>query len=317
MRSRRLSMTVALACLAGAACRGAGGIAPADEAAIRTAVDQLTRTCAGERADHEACVRLHYSDDAALMLPGRPLIRGPEAIAGVWRTIGAKDMKVVINSLEGDGSVAYVQGTSTFTLAGPGGKPVTRQGRWLDVWRKQADGSWKLAYDAANHEKLPGLLVPRAEPRPDASPELTRLASWVGRWRAEGRYEQTPVSPAGPLTCDVECDWIAGGHQVGCSMTGTGASLGYGEIYVMGHDPTAKAYTLFDADSNGFAGTLRGELLGQSWRFVLDTRIDGKPARLTIDATDESPDAKTQKAEMSLAGGPAVLIFEGRLTRVN
>ncbi len=317
MSSRSLSIALALACFGVTACRGAGGLAPADDAAIRKVVDEFTRTCAGEKADAAACARLYYTEDATLLLPGLPALRGREAIAGVWRTLGAKEMRVEINTLEGQGSVAYAQGTSTFTLARPGGKDVAERWRWLDVWKKQADGSWRLAYDAGNQETPSAILVPRAEPRPDASPELMKLASWVGRWKAEGRYEQTPVSPAGALTCDLECDWIAGGHQVACSMAGTGASTGYGEIYVMGYDPTAKAYTLFDADSNGFAGTLRGELRGQDWRFLLDTRIDGKPARLTFGATEESPDVKTQKAEMSLAGGPAMLVFEGRLTRAH
>ena len=50
-------------------------------------------------------------------------------------------MEVEINTLEGQGSVAYAQGTSTFTLARPGGKDVAERWRWLDVWKKQAGGS--------------------------------------------------------------------------------------------------------------------------------------------------------------------------------
>lgn len=32
------------------------------------------------------------------------------------------------------------------------GKPATRSGRYMTIWKRQADGTWKVAMDASNEE---------------------------------------------------------------------------------------------------------------------------------------------------------------------
>jgi ketosteroid isomerase-like protein len=34
------------------------------------------------------------------------------------------------------------------TMTGPDGKPMSETGHYVVVWRKQADGTWKVAVDA-------------------------------------------------------------------------------------------------------------------------------------------------------------------------
>ena len=48
----------------------------------------------------------------------------------------------------GSGDLAYTQGTYSMTASDPKTKaPVTEKGKYLTVYRKQADGSWKAVED--------------------------------------------------------------------------------------------------------------------------------------------------------------------------
>jgi ketosteroid isomerase-like protein len=49
-----------------------------------------------------------------------------------------------------DGSMGYTLGTSVATARGPNGETKVRRGRYLTVWRRQADGSWKVVTDLGN-----------------------------------------------------------------------------------------------------------------------------------------------------------------------
>jgi ketosteroid isomerase-like protein len=38
------------------------------------------------------------------------------------------------------------------TMTGPDKKPATERGHYVAVWRKQADGTWKVAVDAPSSD---------------------------------------------------------------------------------------------------------------------------------------------------------------------
>jgi ketosteroid isomerase-like protein len=50
------------------------------------------------------------------------------------------------------GDLGYSQGTYDLTFNDPSGKPMTDRGKYLEVWKKQADGSWKCAVDTFNSD---------------------------------------------------------------------------------------------------------------------------------------------------------------------
>jgi ketosteroid isomerase-like protein len=45
------------------------------------------------------------------------------------------------------------------TLNDPSGKPIADHGKYLEIWRKQGDGSWKCIVDMFNSD-LPGTPPP-------------------------------------------------------------------------------------------------------------------------------------------------------------
>ncbi len=95
----------------------------------------------------------HYTDDAAVLLPEAPTLTGKEAISGALKpmlsdpnfalTFGATKIDVAKS-----GELAYTRGTYSMTATNPKTKtPMTEKGKYLTVYRKQADGTWKAVED--------------------------------------------------------------------------------------------------------------------------------------------------------------------------
>jgi uncharacterized protein (TIGR02246 family) len=98
----------------------------------------------------------HYADDAILMLPDMPAMKGKDAIrAGLKPMLADKNFALgfVPTAVEASkgGDLAYSYGTYTSTMTNPKTKkPVTEHGKYATVYRKQADGSWKAILDIDN-----------------------------------------------------------------------------------------------------------------------------------------------------------------------
>jgi uncharacterized protein (TIGR02246 family) len=160
---RKLAMLAALAL--SAACRSApkadtatmgaesaavpAGLSAKDEAAIRSVDSAWAR--AASTGDKDALTAL-YTSDATLLPPGEPAAKG-EAMkrynaAMVEGFTGATELRTT--AVEGRGDLAYAVGTyrASLTPKKPGAKPLpTEEGKYLEVLKKQGDGSWKIVYD--------------------------------------------------------------------------------------------------------------------------------------------------------------------------
>ncbi len=120
----------------------------AEAAAIRELTD-VEWMEAGQAKDIERWVSFH-TDDALLLLPNAPLITGKEAIRAVVSDLllnrgykGSWETTKVEVARSGD--LAYSYGPQETTVNDAEGNPVTDQQKWVAVWKKQADGSWKCA----------------------------------------------------------------------------------------------------------------------------------------------------------------------------
>lgn len=126
----------------------------ADETALRNADEQWSKAAGAKDLDKTVS---YYSDDAILMPPNRPLATGKEPIRAIWKAMigapgfsgGWKPTKVEVAR---SADLAYVSGSYEFTENDVSGKPVTDKGKYLVVWKKQADGSWKCVADMFNSD---------------------------------------------------------------------------------------------------------------------------------------------------------------------
>lgn len=99
-----------------------------------------------------------YAADATVLPPGGAAISGTQKITEYW----AGFFKQPGLSLTGgpvaieiakSGEVAYERGTFKMTVNDAAGKPTTSAGKYVVVWRKQADGKWKAHTDIFNADK--------------------------------------------------------------------------------------------------------------------------------------------------------------------
>jgi ketosteroid isomerase-like protein len=167
---RQLSgLRVVSGCFAGlmliAGCNSAPP--PVDTKAVEDAVraaDVAWSKAAG--AMDVAATNSYYADDAVVMPPNMPVVTTHDGTQKAWAS-----MLVPGNSLAwtpstvtaaGSGDMAFVQGTYTASMKGPDGKTMPDTGKYLEVWKKQADGSWKAVDDIWNSD------MPVAAPAPVA-----------------------------------------------------------------------------------------------------------------------------------------------------
>jgi len=107
---------------------------------------------AGEAA---ALTGAYYADDAVPLAPGAPRIDGSEAIRSFWQAFidgGVADVVIETPEIVEAGDLGYGIGTYTCTLPSASGERVRDTGKYLVVYRRQADGGWKVIADQFNSD---------------------------------------------------------------------------------------------------------------------------------------------------------------------
>jgi uncharacterized protein (TIGR02246 family) len=124
-------------------------LSAADEAKIR-AVDSAF-VVAANAGDAEAVAAV-YTEDGALLPPNLPPQKGRGAIKAFWG--GFLDaytvrFELASDTVEGRGDLAYNQGRYRFTAVpkAQGAPGVADEGKFVEILRKQPDGSWKYVVD--------------------------------------------------------------------------------------------------------------------------------------------------------------------------
>ena len=131
-----------------------------DVAAVRQAIDQTNTKMidALQRAD-TALIMSVYADDAVTMMSGQPAWRGKSEIATngkqMFDAVKFSDVKFNTTSVDVAGDYAIETGAYEMTVTEKGKKAVADKGKYITVWKKQADGSWKVYRDISNTDIPP------------------------------------------------------------------------------------------------------------------------------------------------------------------
>jgi uncharacterized protein (TIGR02246 family) len=165
----RAVMVMAVGLAFSAGCKGTGKVSDsaggkpaaelsdADLGAIRAVDSSFAAAANAGSADSIAGV---YATNAALLPPNLPPQKGRPAIRAFWGGFfEAYTVRFEINSdvVEGRGDLAYNMGHYRFTAvpkakANPG---VADEGKFLEILKKQADGSWKYVVDMYSSNLAP------------------------------------------------------------------------------------------------------------------------------------------------------------------
>jgi uncharacterized protein (TIGR02246 family) len=101
------------------------------------------------RKDADA-VMPFWTEDAIVHFNGEAPLKGREAIGAMYRQRlpRLETFRAETNSVEvaPGGEMAWETGTTFVTVPGAnGGPPVSSTSKFLIVWRKEADGQWRIA----------------------------------------------------------------------------------------------------------------------------------------------------------------------------
>jgi len=148
----QISLLFVLVILLFTACQKQTDTRAADEATLKN-LDAEWSKAAGAK-DIEKTVS-YYSDDALILPPNLPTIQGKKQARAMWQGMfsvpgfggGWKATKVEVAR---SGDLGYVTGTYELSETDASGKPMVDTGKYLEVWKKQADGSWKCVADMFN-----------------------------------------------------------------------------------------------------------------------------------------------------------------------
>jgi len=130
----------------------------ADVKAIRDLEATMLQALAAKDLDKSVAF---YADDASVFIPDAPVINGMAAIKEAYISFFAdKNFSFTFASDKVDvaksGDLGYSQGTYTMTSTDPKTKRVlTVKGKYVEVYKKQADGGWKDVADISNEDAPP------------------------------------------------------------------------------------------------------------------------------------------------------------------
>ena len=122
-----------------------------------TATDAVNRTAqeilAAFEAKDLAKVASYYAPGAVIATPGRPAAKDGRAVSkAIKDDIADPNLKISVSNekteVAGSGDLAYRRGSFTITTTNPQTKQAEQSdGTYLAVFRKLADGSWKIVED--------------------------------------------------------------------------------------------------------------------------------------------------------------------------
>ncbi|MFC2163629.1 YybH family protein [Acidobacteriota bacterium] len=130
---------------------GVKALSDGDVAAIRATSDAWIQ--AVKSGDWDTAANL-YTEDTIVMPPNQSVIKGREAAKTFLETYPPiKDMSFTLLEIDGYGDIAYVQGTYLLVIQPEGApEPIQDTGKFLEIRRKQEDGSWLYAIDIFNSD---------------------------------------------------------------------------------------------------------------------------------------------------------------------
>jgi uncharacterized protein (TIGR02246 family) len=177
-----MKLTSTLALFLAAACGGTAGSgndtskvvtpagAPANDAATRAAIDSADQKfSAAFKAADAAAAAAFYEDNATSMPPnmepetGRAAIQ--EGFTGLFKQVGkVNDFTAKTKDLDTFSDHAIEIGSYEMNFTPTGAKePMKDHGSFVNYWRKQPDGSWKIHRDAiVSAMPMPNMAPPAA-----------------------------------------------------------------------------------------------------------------------------------------------------------
>ena len=152
MNRLRLIGSLGVLVLAASSVRAqAPALTEKDKVAIRASSDAFIKAMV---AGNTAAVAALYVENATVMPPNQPPVSGRTAIEAFMKSFPkVTAMSFELPEVDGRADLAFVRGVYKMTMMPAGAPgPVTDTGKYVEVRRRQPDGSWKIAVDIFNSD---------------------------------------------------------------------------------------------------------------------------------------------------------------------
>ena len=158
-RRRHLLAGFLLLAAIGACQREAMEISQADKAAVQATIDKYVETAIAANWDAWGQT---LTSDVFYSPPNLAPMKGRDAAVAFGKTFPKiVSLTPSVHEITGRGDLAFARGSYTLVVTLPDGKPMTERGVFLEIHRRQPDGSWPythLIYHSS--EPLPVALAP-------------------------------------------------------------------------------------------------------------------------------------------------------------
>ena len=97
-----------------------------------------------------------YAEDGSYFPNRHPLIHSKDELRKYWAQLfalpgpGFTNCDTTRVEVAQSGELAYETGTCELTTTGSNGKPRTEKQKYVVIWKKRNDGTWKAAVDIDN-----------------------------------------------------------------------------------------------------------------------------------------------------------------------
>jgi ketosteroid isomerase-like protein len=140
---------------------GACSPKPSADEIRKTLRDDESQLNADYKARDFSRVASHYATDATLVTPGMTMVKEGAGIeAALKRLLADPQLELSFNAdkigVADSGDLAYARGRFTLTVSNPTiAVPISQTGNYINVYRRQKDGSWKAIETVASLATAP------------------------------------------------------------------------------------------------------------------------------------------------------------------
>lgn len=147
-------ITLCIAILAAFVINGCNCEAPMDTEKLKAELKEVDKSFSSMSVEQGMREAFDYymADSAVIYRPQAQVFQGREAIlplfpAGTEQTL---EWEPTFADVAESGDIGYTLGKYTMSYTDENGEEQQATGHYVTIWKRQADGSWKYAFDTGN-----------------------------------------------------------------------------------------------------------------------------------------------------------------------
>ncbi len=143
----------------------------------------------------------------------------------------------------------------------------------------------------------------QAPQMPTPGPEHKALSTFAGKWSFEGKMNEGPMGPGGPVTFTESCEMFEGGFALVCRSEGKNPMGPVKTLAIMTFDTEKKAYTYYAVEPGMPPFMAIGKNEGKAWNWTTETSMSGQTMKTAVTVTVLTPTSQIFEMKMSTDGG--------------